>query len=74
MGDLGKISRIMAPLLGAHFTFATLGQDAATAPGQLTAAELFRILEILSGSVSESRNKSSDFAEGKPDKTEGSEQ
>lgn len=47
MGERGKISRVMAPLLGAHFTFASLGQDSATAPGQLTAAELFRIFEIL---------------------------
>jgi 3-dehydroquinate dehydratase type I len=71
MGDLGKISRIMAPLLGAHFTFATLGQDTATAPGQLTAAELFRILEILGGSGSESRNKSGEPAEGKHGEPEG---
>ncbi|WP_367360446.1 type I 3-dehydroquinate dehydratase [Syntrophus buswellii] len=47
MGDQGKISRIMAPMLGAHFTFASLGEETATAPGQLTAAELFRILELL---------------------------
>ncbi|OPY16791.1 MAG: 3-dehydroquinate dehydratase [Syntrophus sp. PtaB.Bin075] len=53
MGELGKISRVMSPLLGAHFTFASLGQESATAPGQLTAAELLRILQILGGNTSE---------------------
>ncbi|SEM15602.1 3-dehydroquinate dehydratase [Syntrophus gentianae] len=64
MGELGKISRILAPLLGAHFTFASLEKETATAPGQLTAAELFRILEILGGSGSEKGKKSEGSAEG----------
>jgi len=67
MGELGKISRIMAPLLGAHFTFASLEQETATAPGQLTAAELFRILEILSGRGAEKGNKAPGSAEGNSD-------
>jgi len=71
MGEQGKISRIMAPLLGAHFTFASLGEETATAPGQLTAAEIFRILEILGGNSSESLKEIGKSSEGIPDAGEG---
>jgi len=47
MGELGKISRIVAPFLGAEFTFASLSEDNATAPGQLSYARLNQfIIEI----------------------------
>jgi 3-dehydroquinate dehydratase-1 len=36
MGELGKISRIVAPFLGAEFTYASLTDDNATAPGQIS--------------------------------------
>jgi 3-dehydroquinate dehydratase/shikimate dehydrogenase len=40
MGESGLISRILAKKLGSFVTFASLGEHAATAPGQLTAATL----------------------------------
>jgi len=47
MGDLGKISRIVAPFLGAEFTYASLTDDRATAPGQINYARLNQyILDI----------------------------
>jgi 3-dehydroquinate dehydratase-1 len=47
MGDLGRISRIVAPFLGAEFTYASLNDSAATAPGQISYEKLSRfILEI----------------------------
>jgi 3-dehydroquinate dehydratase I len=36
MGEIGKITRIMAPFLGAEFTFASMDDGSATAPGQIT--------------------------------------
>jgi 3-dehydroquinate dehydratase I len=47
MGELGKISRIVAPFLGAEFTYASLNDAQATAPGQINFERLNRfILEI----------------------------
>jgi 3-dehydroquinate dehydratase type I len=47
MGDLGRISRIVAPFLGAEFTFASLNEAGATAPGQISYNKLNQfILEI----------------------------
>jgi 3-dehydroquinate dehydratase-1 len=47
MGDLGRISRIVAPFLGAEFTYASLSEDDATAPGQISYERLNKfILEI----------------------------
>jgi 3-dehydroquinate dehydratase-1 len=47
MGDLGRISRIVAPFLGAEFTYASLNDGAATAPGQINYEKLNQfILEI----------------------------
>jgi 3-dehydroquinate dehydratase/shikimate dehydrogenase len=40
MGESGLISRILAKKLGGFVTFASLGEHAATAPGQLTAVAL----------------------------------
>ncbi len=40
MGEEGKISRIMAPLLGSAITYASLDREEASAPGQLTIHEL----------------------------------
>lgn len=68
MGEPGKISRIMAPMLGAHFTFAALGPESATAPGQLTAAEMAKIFEILGGGPSAGHKDPGESAEGDPDR------
>jgi 3-dehydroquinate dehydratase-1 len=48
MGELGKISRIVAPFLGAEFTYAALTDDSITAPGQISYDRLNKyILEIM---------------------------
>jgi 3-dehydroquinate dehydratase type I len=47
MGEKGKMSRIFAPLMGAAWTYASLDQKRASAPGQLTAWELREIWERL---------------------------
>ena len=47
MGELGKITRIVAPFLGAEFTYASLSEDNATAPGQISYEKLNKyILDI----------------------------
>lgn len=49
MGPMGRISRIAAPLLGGYMTFSSLDGDQASAPGQLPAKEMRRILKLLGG-------------------------
>lgn len=55
MGELGKASRLMAPLLGAPFTYASLFRGMEQAPGQLPLEELTTILNILRGFHDEKR-------------------
>lgn len=40
MGENGKISRLLAPLFGAFFTFASLEQGSETASGQISISEM----------------------------------
>lgn len=47
MGEHGKMSRVMAPLLGALFTFAALEEGAESAPGQLTVREMRQIWRLM---------------------------
>ena len=47
MGKFGRISRIIAPLLGSHITYLSLSEEEATAPGQLTINDYNRIMEVL---------------------------
>jgi 3-dehydroquinate dehydratase type I len=47
MGEHGKIGRIMAPLLGGYFTFASLRRGAESASGQLTVHEMKQMFRIL---------------------------
>jgi 3-dehydroquinate dehydratase type I len=47
MGRRGKISRIMAPLLGSVITYASLDPEEASAPGQLTIEEMQTINRIM---------------------------
>jgi 3-dehydroquinate dehydratase-1 len=47
MGEEGKITRIMAPLLGAEFTFAAMDEGEATAPGQIRYSRMQEILSLL---------------------------
>jgi 3-dehydroquinate dehydratase type I len=50
MGEQGRISRIMALLLGSHLTFAALEKGEEAAPGQMTVEEMKQILRILAQS------------------------
>jgi len=50
MGQEGKISRVITLLLGGFMTYAALNEQQATAPGQLSVAELRNSLSILPGS------------------------
>jgi 3-dehydroquinate dehydratase type I len=47
MGDKGRVSRIMAPLLGSAISYAPLEEGEASAPGQLTAHRMRAILRTL---------------------------
>jgi len=47
MGPLGITSRVLAPLAGGAFTYASLTAGHESAPGQLTVTELHRIYDIL---------------------------
>jgi 3-dehydroquinate dehydratase type I len=47
MGEMGRISRIMAPLLGSSFSYASLEKEAESAPGQLTVDEMKEISRIV---------------------------
>ena len=47
MGELGQISRILCPLAGGAFTYASTGEGSKSAPGQIMAAELREIYGVL---------------------------
>ncbi|MCU0554990.1 MAG: type I 3-dehydroquinate dehydratase [Syntrophales bacterium] len=47
MGELGRLSRVAAPLLGSCWSYASLEKGAASAPGQLTVAEMRAVLGML---------------------------
>ncbi len=47
MGEKGRISRIIAPLLGSYLSYASLERGAESAPGQMTVEEMKHVLEIL---------------------------
>jgi 3-dehydroquinate dehydratase type I len=47
MGEMGRISRVMAPLFGSYFSYASLEKGTESAPGQLTVEEMKGISRIL---------------------------
>ena len=47
MGPLGIPSRVLSPLFGAEFTFASLGEQSRTAEGQLSIDNLRNVWQIL---------------------------
>jgi len=49
MGDKGRVSRAVAPLLGNYLSFATLEPDGQSAPGQFTVFEMKQMNEWLKG-------------------------
>ncbi len=48
MGPLGHISRILSPLAGADFTYASIARGKESAPGQITVEELINIYGMVS--------------------------
>lgn len=48
MGELGRITRIAATLLGAPFTYAAIDSSRKTAPGQIDIASLKKIISMIS--------------------------
>jgi 3-dehydroquinate dehydratase/shikimate dehydrogenase len=52
MGEEGRVSRIMAPLLGSYLSFASLIRGGESAPGQLTVDAMEKVMRITSGSDS----------------------
>jgi 3-dehydroquinate dehydratase type I len=47
MGEAGKISRLLSPMFGAFFTYASLEQGSETAKGQISVGELRAAYDIL---------------------------
>lgn len=47
MGDKGRISRVMGPYLGSEFTFASPTRGNETAPGQISAADLKAMFQLI---------------------------
>ncbi len=47
MGELGKISRLLSPLFGGFFTFASLERGRETAAGQMTIEEMKAFYKLL---------------------------
>jgi len=47
MGDLGKITRVVAPIMGSEFTFAAPDSSEGTAPGQITTERMKEIFSIM---------------------------
>ncbi len=47
MGQMGQISRVLSPLVGADFAYASIEKGKESAPGQMTVQELIRIYEML---------------------------
>ncbi len=47
MGEQGKMSRLLSPVFGAYFTFASLEGGSETAPGQMTLREMKAAYELL---------------------------
>ena len=48
MGPLGLPSRILSPLVGGDFTYAAIEQGGESAPGQIQAAELKKLYQMVS--------------------------
>ena len=47
MGEAGKVTRIISPLLGAEFTFAAVNDSTGTAPGQISYNKLKELITHL---------------------------
>ncbi len=49
MGPLGLVSRLLCPLVGGEFIYASVASDGEAAPGQMTADEMRQIYEMVKG-------------------------
>jgi 3-dehydroquinate dehydratase type I len=49
IGEIGKVSRLLSPLFGAFFTFASLKQGSETASGQMSIQEMRSTYDLLEG-------------------------
>ena len=47
MGPLGLASRVLCPLVGGYFTYASLAEGKESAPGQITVGQLRRIYRMM---------------------------
>ena len=47
MGELGRVSRLLSPLFGGLFTYASIGKWERSAIGQLTVVETKKFYELL---------------------------
>ncbi|MFB6187371.1 MAG: type I 3-dehydroquinate dehydratase, partial [Halobacteriaceae archaeon] len=47
MGEIGRISRIIAPYFGSKMGYAPISQDSQTAPGQYELSRFYRLLETI---------------------------
>ncbi len=47
MGPLGVLSRVLSPVVGGYFTYASLETGKESAPGQVTVKDLIRIYEMM---------------------------
>ena len=47
MGPLGTVSRVLCPLVGGDFTYASIGKGKESAPGQVTVRDLTKIYEMV---------------------------
>jgi 3-dehydroquinate dehydratase-1 len=47
MGPLGTISRVLCPLVGGDFTYASIEKGKESAPGQITVKDLTKIYEMI---------------------------
>ena len=47
MGALGQLSRVLCPLVGGYFTYASIAEGKESAAGQITAGDLYQIYQVL---------------------------
>ncbi len=52
MGNMGKITRILAPFMGAEFTYAAMDEGKATAAGQIKYSDIRSIIQRIESSIS----------------------
>lgn len=51
MGNMGRITRIIAPFMGAEFTYAAMDEGKATAAGQIKYSDLKNIIQKIENSI-----------------------